>query len=134
MKDPQFLGALTSTEISATYYNRYHRNDVAVVLSKERILLLPIVIYLRKYSCLRSPFNQHVEKLTSGGILEHWINRYTHDKYTHFQMRKTPQVLTLSQLGGIFSICGALYFLAFLVFLMEIVTLKWRCLRNPRNV
>lgn len=114
-----FHGALVAVDIVAAYYNKLYRHSPAVI-SKERILLLPIVIYLRKHSCLRSRMNRHVEKLVSSGILEYWIDRYKDTKYTKIHASRNLQHLNLSQLEGIFFICCVSYCLAFYILLMEI--------------
>lgn len=115
---------LTSTDTIAAYYNKYHRDD-AVLISKERLLMVPIVIYLRKHSCLTLPINRHVEKLINGGIVDHWTERYRDVKYSKKNQMKTPQIMNMSQLAGIFYICCCLYSFAFCVLLLEIVWSIW---------
>lgn len=114
-----FRGVLTTSDIQTAYYNKLNRLTPVVVF-KERFFLIPTVIYLRKYSCLRLRIDRNVQKLISSGLMDYWINLYKESEYRKMRLKKKPQTLTLSQLEGILIICGVSYCLAFCIFVFEI--------------
>lgn len=103
-----------------------HRNDAsaAVIVSKQRIAMFPIVLYLRKHSCLTEPINDRLRRIINGGLMEHWINKYRDVKYTRIRTIRTPQILTMEQIQGIFYICAVLHAIALVTFIIEVVIQK----------
>lgn len=82
---------------------------------------MPIEMYFNKASFYLRPFNTQLQKFASNGLLQHWIDKYRHVEYRRTVSEKLPAVLTYQQLEGIFYICGALYVMAIVVFILEII-------------
>lgn len=70
---------------------------------------------------MTEPINKRLEILLSSGIRDHFYSRYADKKYLVIHKDNSPKTLTLSQIQGIFEICGVLYVVAIFVFLVEIV-------------
>lgn len=127
LKDPSFRGIYTVSEIKAGYYNKLQRHDTEsyVSISKQRLMMVPIVFHLRKHSCLTAPINNRLEKLVNSGLMEHWVDEYRDAKYSTVRKIRTPQTLTMDQIKGIFYICAALHATALIVFVVEFLAHKF---------
>lgn len=128
LRDVAFHGIYTVSHIKANYYNMLHRNnsEARVTVTKQRLAMLPIVLYLRKHSCLTAPIDVYLQRILRSGLMEHWMNMYRDFEYTRFRMARTPQILTMAQIQGIFYICAGLYALALLVLAWEIAFAKFQ--------
>lgn len=130
-KLPAFRSELTNavyvtSDISMAYFNKLSRgrqNDL-VPLSKEKLWTAYLTIFLHKQSCLTASFNPAIEKFTEHGFFTKWTKDYT--VANGMRNIDAPQILMLHQIQGIFHLCAGLYILAIIVFLVEIISVKWR--------
>lgn len=121
LRDADFRGVFSINEIMEVYYHMLYPEDEHLVSSKEVLVNWPKVMLFRKNSSLAAPISRYLELFINNGIVQHRINKYRDTKFMRFRKVKTAQILTFSQLAGIFYICGALYALAIIVFVIEII-------------
>lgn len=129
LSDANFRGAFIAPDLLVAYYNMINRNSEFVYTSQERIFNLPFVIYLRRHSCLTATINKHIHRLTSSGIITNWIETYQDIRFTKIKIVKTPKTLTMGQVQGVFLICSVLYSFASAVFLLEMLSMKFKVIR-----
>lgn len=132
MKDANFRGVFAATEAHMSYYNKLNRGPFEgnFPMPKEIVANTPFVYYFRKHSCLTAPINKRLEMLISSGIPGHFYSKYLDKKYLGSKQGKYAKALTLSQMQGIFEICGFLYVLATLIFLFELTWSKRKLVRG----
>lgn len=121
LRDPSFRGVFSINEIMEVYYHMIYPNDENLISCKEVLLNWPKNMYFRKDSSLVTPINRYLELFTNNGVVKHRISKFRDMKYMRVRRVKLQQILTLSQLGGIFYICGSLYAVAIIVFAFEMI-------------
>lgn len=63
------------------YFNA--NNSLQIEVLQERMFLIPIVLFVRKESCLIDVFDEELRRFSASGLITHWIrNQFkTHRKY-----------------------------------------------------
>lgn len=116
---------VTSTSTYLSYYNLQHARDgQALTTVRKRFCLMPLSIYLRRHSYLTRPINEQILNLFANGLILSWSKIFVNDRFLRPEKMKTllhePRRLSMLQIEGAFQICGCLYCIAFLVFLLEL--------------
>lgn len=121
-----FIGAADTVG----FHNNLHHKTGILIPAKQRIFLLPIVFFFEKYSCLTPAFSSKIELLNSGGLIQLWRRIYQRMPVTHREEKDTePRQLSLEQVGGIFVIAAWAYGVCLVVFLIELLSMRIRCLQ-----
>lgn len=122
---------MSSTVID--YYNRQHyRQELHVERSKFRIMLIPIVFYLQRMSCIEEPFNELINCLVESGIIDYWASTL-HTPLGHGRHegeQREPQRLNMHQLLGTFWVCAVMLFVSALVFGAELLSRRLTVVRD----
>lgn len=129
IRNESFDGVFILNSIVAHYFNMKNPTDEPLIMSTDGFMLVNVVLYLKKNSPLVHPINAQFLKLSTNGLFQHWERRFRDEKYRKQQQQKVPQKLSIEHLEGIFYICGTMYFIAFFVFLFEII---WGAIQRPR--
>lgn len=124
LDDDSFNGVFITDDTVYPMYNKLNRRNPSHLfpVSKERIAYIYFVFYLRKHSCLTTSLNNHIKYLSSSGIINYYINMYKDAHFMKIQSHKMRQTLSLYQMQGIFLICAVLYLVAFITFLIELIS------------
>lgn len=130
LQNPYFKGAMPTTLDFILDFNKHHRENFTEVL-KEYLFVQSYCIYFRKNSYLVHRVNQIIGVLQTNGIISRWERQSIDHKYINRPpVSKRPKTLNLDQVMG--GIC--IYFIGlgigFLVFVLEIVSLKIASFRN----
>lgn len=110
------------------YNNFINFRKPKLLMTKEYIKMYPIVMYVRKTTCLKVTFDRQIAALHSSGLVEHWQKSYT--KTVKDPEDRNPKKLKIDQFIGIIEICAVMYALSFFVFIMELMTLKCKRIRT----
>ncbi|XP_037921285.1 uncharacterized protein LOC119658093 [Hermetia illucens] len=105
-----------------TYFNNVHYKDGPLHILKERILVQPNCIYFQKYSFFVRPFNDIIRRFWSGGLLDKWKDDFTKPKYTFDGSRPSVRRFSNEQLAGAYELYGALIGVAFVIFMLELLS------------
>lgn len=136
LRNISFRGVVMIGDISALYHNtiltRDYNNFIAI--SKEKVTTTFLVFYFRKHSCLTAAFNEHLMKMASSGLIVRSVNEYRDQKYTNIRPDKTPKILTLHQILGVFLLCSGLYVVALFAFIMEMVSIRLIIVRKCLDI
>lgn len=119
----------TSIDTSVAYLNKLNYRTHIIQMAKKRIMSLPFIMVFKKHSCLAPIASGHVEWLASSGFLKNWEDRYHDQRFLKKRITKEPQILSLDQLYGVYSICLVLYMLSIIVFIFEMFATNCRMLR-----
>lgn len=80
------------------------------------------VMYFRKKSALKNIFNKKLRRLSETGLIQFWISQYIYDRKVNAKER-TQSKLHIENIIGALQICAFLYFMSFIVFILE--TISW---------
>jgi hypothetical protein len=84
--------------------------------------MIPIVMYMPKNSYLVDPFNMHLLRLESSGLIKFWQSNYGDMKYLADPNEFTgPKSLKLSHLSATFQILLSSCLAGFVIFIFELL-------------
>lgn len=124
LRDDEFRGVYLSSINLINYNNLQHFRQPKILRMKEHMQLFPLIILLPKHSCLKSSFDHQILAFQSSGLIQHWLKSFT--KTIKDIEDKEPRKLKIDQIIGIIEICAALHALSFLIFIMELLTWKYK--------
>lgn len=108
------------------YFNA--NNALQIELLKERLYLLPIVLFVRKQSCLVDVFEEELQRFASNGLLTHWIQTFQPNHRKRLEENhddtKWSGRFDLMQLLCAFEILAALHVTATFVLMLEMVSTR----------
>jgi hypothetical protein len=113
------------------YYNAMKDPLHTFIIADEVIHSMNIVIYFPKTTCLVKAFNKQLDYLFTGGIINHWSEQYFDTRFLKSAALKDkePKPLRNEHLLGAYLVFFNFLFYASLTFLLELLSLKFRCLR-----
>lgn len=103
------------------YFTLINFPNFNVLNTKQYIKLTPVVIYFGKHSCLQAPINYHINALISSGLVNFWASKFR----PHFSIKNDelePKSLSLSQIGGVITVCAYLIFCSIVLLILEIIS------------
>lgn len=118
-------------ELAAKYFNYINAPHHHIGYTKDRIFTVPVVFFFHKDSRLQIPFNRMIKSLAQVGLIDHWSREQTgnfkkSNDYYHRSMTK----LGMNNLRAIFEISGYLYLISLIIFLMEMLSLRYRIIKR----
>ncbi|XP_073832584.1 uncharacterized protein [Musca autumnalis] len=120
--------ALTLLDSSINYHNQNNPTRRVHVL-KERVITAPLVFYMPRYSFLRGETSRILLRIVESGL----VRLYTSlNLFTPISPDRQPETvdLSLSVLVGIFSFYAFLLSICFVVFLLEILSIKYKRIKK----
>lgn len=129
LRDSSFNGVfLTSIEGMAAF-NRGHIANGTISITKERVFLLPVSVFFTRSSCLEPVFNEEIHKFSSSGLLFTWAKKFIDLKYVRETRKRDrnsgPRKLSVHQITGILIILFAMHGISLLVFIIELLSIKY---------
>ena len=128
--DPEYKGALLSSEEHTAYSNADAFADKYYHHSSEVVSVFNLCIYLHRQSCLTEPINQNILKFLSNGLMEQWVRNLVDRKYLKEWKATEPKVLVNEQLLGAYELLAFGLLLSTIAFLIEIGSTRVSVLRN----
>lgn len=117
-------------ELTTQYFN-YMNAPQQLGYTKDRIFTVPAVFLFKKYSRLQIPFNHLIRMYEKFGLIAHWSRQYTDNFKRKFKHeRGIPPKLKLHNVQAVFEICGYLYVFSLFIFLLEILSLRFKFLKR----
>lgn len=101
------------------FSNQKNPKDQRNIIYKEVFLTVPIVIYTRKNFYLLEVFNEKIEDLKAGGLIDFWDSEDKSVEPRNEKDEKYPNVLMTSQLMGCFHLLLIGCLTSFVVFDFE---------------
>lgn len=123
------LYAIVSQEFVIHYAEIFHRPGVFYRLP-ENLIQQQLCIYLDKHSYLVDKFDAEIMGIHAVGLMEFWGRNYVNNKYALSKHLLPDPKIEQDDLWGIYIICGVLHMVAFLIFLIELLSLKVRLLKK----
>lgn len=111
-------GVFLANDVTVNYFNSIRKTWHRILYTRDIIRPLTPVFYFNKHSILPWMFDRKLEICIESGLTMYWIRKYQQkpkeDKY------RNPMKLGMTNIIGIMQITTALYFVAFIIFLMEV--------------
>lgn len=114
-----------SSDLIQKCFNLKKSPDHRLPFTKDRLFMFAVGIYLRKKSMLNPIFNHQLQLYREAGLIDLWIRKYIDDSISKSKYRE-PSKLHMENVIAAFQICGILCFISFIVFILEIFSLKYR--------
>lgn len=125
-------GVTYSNNLQVKYFNRLNSPTFTLHSTKDRLFLMPVVIYFPKCSVLPNLFNNRMIFYREFGLIEYWTQQYT-DSRSQLQSQKyekpLPKKLNIKNIIGIVEIYLVLLLLSGLVFIFELLSVKFAILK-----
>ncbi|KAL7017007.1 hypothetical protein ACKWTF_010225 [Chironomus riparius] len=125
-----FRNAKPKTTVIASYSSYIDTLilDTALNLQfcREVFLIMPSVILTRKNFYLLQAINDHIDSLTSSGLIKFWHDKQLYGYRKRNVSEKDPKILNFEHLSGCFQLLGGGCLISLVVFLMEFVLMKWK--------
>ncbi|KAM7347845.1 uncharacterized protein ACRADG_007331 [Cochliomyia hominivorax] len=123
------LYAIVSQEIVIYYIEIFHKPGLFYSIP-QNLMQQQLCLYLAKHSYLSVKFNEEIMNVHAVGLVQFWAKNYINNK-CDISKHLIPDVkIEQDNLWGIYMICGLLYLVAFLIFLIEMLSLKLKILRK----
>lgn len=124
-------------ERTKRYFNHinaraFHDVQRRLDYTKDRVFVIPLIFYFEKNSRLRARFNHCMSYYNQAGLINYWTKQFTEKdkKLTgKFEPKKIPQ-LKLQNITALLAICGCIYALSIVVFLLELFTHRFKTLKR----
>lgn len=123
MHDPNYKAVSLRSLTGMLFINeenfRTHQNTFSIC--KEYFMSVPVVIFGRKNFYLLRAINKKISIIQAAGLIEYWHSRSIDKRFSKPQVPVVDKILTLQHLSGCFILLTAGLFLAFVIFMIEIV-------------
>lgn len=126
--DENIEGVALSTDLSQRSFNLENSPNRHLAFTKDRLLMYSPVFLYPKKSMLRDTLNEQMLTLRETGLIEFWIRSYTDDRKEKIKQRD-PSTLRIENIFAAFEICGILYLISFIVFILEMISRKSRIVK-----
>lgn len=120
LRTESFKGVFIASKGLIDYYNQMDIEREPMILSKETLINMNIVMYLKKGSALRTPLDEQLLKIKENGIRAHFENDYRLHEQRRIERQKIPEQMTMHHLQGTFHVCAVLYGISLLIFIGEV--------------
>lgn len=117
------------------YFNKHHWPYSEIVAVDEPVLLLPLVMYFRKHSFFKFPFDRKLKQLIAAGIVGSIVDSNTKGDVKNLESQDAGALkkITNNLLTGTFEMYGFLTVLSITSFLLEMLSCQVRFLRKIFN-
>lgn len=113
--------AFTSNLVQKAYNLKNPQSRLG--FTKDRLFMHSTVIVFRKKSVLTTIFNEKLMTLREFGLIDYWMRNSIDDRKS--KSKKTePAQLRLENIVAAFQICGVLYLIGLVVFMLEVISTK----------
>jgi hypothetical protein len=135
IKDPKFKGALLISHNNLDYLNIQNVGKYFYRRSKEVMFFFHTCIYMHKPTPLREKVNEIILDAVSFGLVRQWVSIYSKRGYSRSANvdQKEPKPLNNSHLLGGYQIYLGGLSISIIVFILEVLSRKIKCLRMIFN-
>lgn len=74
---------------------------------------------------LAEVFKRQLQSFREAGLIDLWIENYIDDRKSNSKHRE-PSQLHMENVVAAFHICGFMWFISFVVFILEVINGRWR--------
>lgn len=115
-------GVIFTNDVSVHYFNFINKTSRRIYSTRDAVRVNYPVFFFKKQSILLWMFNRKIEDCSESGLILHWKGKYNQNRRQ--KDKRGPKKLGIRVILAIMEICGTLYLVAFIVFLLEISSQK----------
>lgn len=128
--NPYSTTAVTSSIEQILFFNKMNYKNMTLTVCKEFLFTFQYGIYFQKNSYLEESFNEKIQLLKTSGLIDFWAREHISSKYMNIKVRdESPRKLNIEQLKGGFEVLCLGLFVAFVIFLVEHLSIRLRTQR-----
>lgn len=116
-----------TSDLCLLSHNHEHSNH-RLASTKDRVFMYSPTFLFRKLSPLVAEFNKQLQSLQETGLIDYWIRNNTDTRKSTANI--TPTKLKMTSISAIFQLCGAMYAVSFVVFILEVLSVRFRYLKR----
>lgn len=110
-----------STKVCELHYNSKNPSS-RLAGTKDQLYMLPLIFLFRKTSPLATEFNRQLQLLQERGLVDFWFRNITGSLKS--SETRDPTKLEMTSILAAFQICGAMYIVSIIVFILELLSKK----------
>lgn len=118
--DPSFKGAVGYSFLDILYVNQMRPVNQRLKISRDTVLIMPVVIYMRRNFYLTEAINKKIDVLVAAGLVEFWQYQDINVQFLKFREPSYPISLNCSHFMGSFYILFTGSFVSFVLFIYEV--------------
>lgn len=140
LRSSSYEGVYLATTTAIYHYNMNNFRKGYILMTEDKVRKLPYVIFFPKHSCLEHTISVEINQYLANGLISIWTENLTHGKLIKKFIRseqilmQTPKIISLNQMRGFFIICLIMYSMSIVIFILEILTLKYAFIRTVLDV
>lgn len=127
--DSDIKGVVFSSDLSQKSFNLRNSPNRRLAFSKDRLFMYSPVFFFRKKSILTTEFNEQIQTLRETGLIEFWTKNFIDDRKPESKHTQ-PTKLKMKNILGAFQICGIMLLISVIVFLLEIISVKFQHIKH----
>lgn len=129
--DGELSGVVYCNDLQVKYFNLLNTPNRLLQMTKDRLLLMSVVIYFNNVSILQPIFDDEVMTLTDSGLISYWTGEFIDERsHSRSYIRRVPKKLKIENLLAIFEICIGLLVFCILVFVLEKLGTRFALIKN----
>ncbi|XP_031623062.1 uncharacterized protein LOC116340616 [Contarinia nasturtii] len=129
LSNGDIVGVVLATDLAQKRFNLKNYPSRRLAFTKDRLYMYSPVFLFRKKSALRKVFNKQLLALREAGLIEFWTKHFI-DHRKLKDKRKPPSKLRIENLYSVFHICGIIYAISVMVFILEIFSAKYQHIKR----
>lgn len=131
MHDNELSGVVYSNNMQTGYFNLLNSNQRRIRTTKDRLFLMPVVMYYPKYTILQNLFDSKLRLFSENGLLDYWSKKYSDERTDPKYQKRGPMPLEIGHIFGLLEICGVLIAFSLIVVCLELLSLKLVFVKRP---
>lgn len=128
--DENIEGVVLCNDLQQKVFNLRNAPHFRVGFTKNQLFKFSPVFIFRKKSMFRRMFNDKITMLQESGHIEFWTKNYTDNRAPKTKVNQPAKQLRMGNIAAVFQICGAIYLVSFVVFIMEIMSKRCKRLKQ----
>lgn len=124
----EWNGVVFTNDLTVNYFNHLDKSWPKIDYTRDVVRANNPVFFFQKHSILTEMFDRKIELCQESGLVFHWVAQFKHNWKKHKQ--KQPKKLGISGIMAMLEISAVLYLIAFLVFILEILSQKHQRIRR----
>lgn len=121
--DSDINGVVLASDITLKAFNLENSPRRRLGFTKDRLFMYTPVFLFRKKSVLTEVISKELQTLRETGLIESWTKNYIDDRKPKSKHRK-PSKLRMESILAAFQICGIMYLISFVVFILEVISVE----------
>lgn len=127
--DSDVKGVLFTNQISVDYFNQIQYPNRHLGFTKNRLFSQNSVFYIQRNSIWRRAFDKKLEYFDEAGFIKQLVNSYLNNRGIQSFHDNKPHELEMVNIFAAFEICFFVYVISLIVFILEVISNRYRFIK-----